>query len=121
MGVTGKLVEAGLVLLGLGFFVSLIAAPVGFLLGRIGMLLIGIGLALPLLTFGVVCVFLVATHVGTQHRSNRSAQRNTAGQQRHRRRQRTGPTQNQPTAKRPQQTGYDQLDLDVDTIDDYRR
>lgn len=122
MGVTGKLVEAGVVLLGLGFFVSLFAAPLGFLLGRLGMLLIGIGLALPVLTVGVVVVVLLAGGVSSQSQSNRSQQRTpTTRQGRRRHGRRTDSTQNRPTDQPSRQPNTAQLDLDVGTIDDYRR
>lgn len=118
MGAPGALFKTGLVLLGIGFLVALVVPPLGLLLGRLGLVLIGGALLLPVLSIGLLSVVAIA--VGTGADSDDPPQTGLGARRRdptaRDRRPASGTEPSGPTT-----TGTEQPDLDVASIDDYRR
>lgn len=115
MSASGALFKTGLVVLAVGFLVALVVPPLGFLLGRLGMVLIGGALLLPVLSVGLLVVLAVSSSHGGESQPRRRGDRQRDAFPETRRPGTGAAPRGRPVSGTPQP------DLDVDSIDDYRR
>lgn len=125
MGVSSGLFKTGLVLVVVGFVVSLAVPTLGFLLGRLGLVLIGGAVLLPVLGYGVLLFLGLAAAAGVEqsdettdeHPLQRAARQRDAGREA---RDNAG-RDTASTQRSGGRTETGQLDRDVESIDEYRR
>lgn len=118
MGAASSLLKAGIAVLGAGFLVAVLVPPLGVLLVRIVFLLVGLA-ALLVTGIGLLTVLLVANGAtAPTSRTTRTKPHRRTSASRSRRRQ---TSRTSPKTRPPADQDHEQVDLDVDTIEDYRR
>lgn len=112
MSVLDGLYVGGLVAVGLGIVLGLLGGPIGLLLVRAGVVSVMASVFLPIL------VAVVLGFVAMTQRTGQSQQTTRNGGGTHH-----GPRPQRGSGYRQsrQSRGHEQLDLDTDTIEDYRR
>lgn len=110
MSVLDGLYIGGLVAVGLGLLLGLLGGPIGLLVVRAGVVSMAASVFLPVLVAVVLGVLAITRRTGTSSQQATS----TGGGTQHRTRQGSR-GQHRRTRRR------DRLDLDTDSIEDYRR
>lgn len=104
MGITDGLYVGGLALVVIGVLMAAVGGPIGLLLVQAGVVSVGASFGLPLLVAVILLVLTVAGG-GDQQAAEPPGQ----------------PAQPRRPREPRQSTGGERLDLDTDSIEDYRR